>query len=147
MTKIEFDNQVREMRDQKLQIMEHFLLMNNELKEEIANKKRQMHELGLQLNKLKMQKHSLVECQTKASREWSNKIQKFISDFHKDYETSWQSVSTYTLVKELRKRGWHGKIENDDPEMSQEHKNGVIAAFNGIPYHNEESSSETNTAE
>ena len=34
-------------------------------------------------------------------------------------------------MKDLRKRGWQGTIFNNDPDMADEHKEGVIAAFTG----------------
>lgn len=52
-------------------------------------------------------------------------------------EHEMDNISTYTLVKQLRKRGWHGDITNDDPSMADEHKQGVIAAFNGKPSEDE----------
>ena len=67
----------------------------------------------------------------KPKKDWGDRIQKYITDFHEQYERSWDSISTYTIVKELRKRGWQGTIFNNDPDMAEEHKEGVIAAFNG----------------
>ena len=111
--------------------MNPFTLMQNELKEEIAAKNRQIHELSEQVQKLKMQKFSITERRLKAEKDWNDRIQKYITDFHEQYERSWDSISTYTIVKELRKRGWQGTIFNNDPDMAEEHKEGVIAAFNG----------------
>ena len=131
MTQVEFENQLRELRRQKAQVMNPFTLMQNELKEEIAAKNRQIHELSEQVQKLKMQKFSITERRLKAEKDWNDRIQKYITDFHEQYERSWDSISTYTIVKELRKRGWQGTIFNNDPDMADEHKEGVIAAFNG----------------
>ena len=133
MTQVEFENQLRELRGQKAQVMNQFSLMQNELKEEIAAKNRQIHELSEQVQKLKVQKFGITERRLKAEKEWNDRIQKYITDFHEQYERSWDSISTYTIVKELRKRGWQGTIFNNDPDMAEEHKDGVIAAFNGKP--------------
>ena len=138
MTQVEFENQLRELRRQKAQVMNPFTLMQNELKEEIAAKNRQIHELSEQVQKLKMQKFSITERRLKAEKDLNDRIQKYITDFHEQYERSWDAISTYTIVKELRKRGWQGTIFNNDPDMAEEHKEGVIAAFNGKPNETEE---------
>ena len=131
MTQVEFENQLRELRSQKAQVMNQFSLMQNEVKEEIAAKNRQIYELSQQVQKLKVQKAGITERRLKAEKDWGDRIQKYITDFHEQYERSWDSISTYTIVKELRKRGWQGTIFNNDPDMADEHKEGVIAAFNG----------------
>ena len=138
MTQVEFENQLRELRRQKAQVMNQFSLMQNELKEEIASKNRQIHDLSEQVQKLKVQKFGITERRLKAEKEWNDRIQKYITDFHEQYERSWDAISTYTIVKELRKRGWQGTIFNNDPDMAEEHKEGVIAAFNGKPNETEE---------
>ena len=111
--------------------MNPFTLMQNELKEEIAAKNRQIHELSEQVQKLKMQKFSITERRLKAEKDWNDRIQGFINQYQEQANRSWEAVSTYTIVKELRKRGWQGTIFNNDPDMAEEHKEGVIAAFNG----------------
>ena len=138
MTQVEFENQLRELRGQKAQVMNQFSLMQNELKEEIASKNRQIHDLSEQVQKLKVQKFGITERRLKAEKEWNDRIQKYITDFHEQYERSWDAISTYTIVKELRKRGWQGTIFNNDPDMAEEHKDGVIAAFNGKTNETEE---------
>ena len=131
MTQVEFENQLRELRHQKAQVMNHYSLMQNEVKEEIAAKNRQISELMEQVQKLKMQRAGLTERRLKAEKDWGGQIQDFIEKYQEQAERSWDDVSTYTIVKELRKRGWQGTIFNNDPDMAEEHKNGVIAAFNG----------------
>ena len=131
MTQIEFENELRDLRCQKAQVMNQFSLMQNEIKEEIAAKNRQIHELSEQVQRLKVQRAGLTERRLKAEKEWGDKIQSYINDYQEKAERSWEAISTYTIVKELRRRGWQGTIFNNDPEMAEEHKEGVIAAFNG----------------
>ena len=131
MTQVEFENQLRDLRSQKAQVMNQFSLMQNEIKEEIAAKNRQIHDLSEQVQKLKVQKFGITERRLKAEKEWGDRIQGFINEYQEQAERSWDAVSTYTIVKELRKRGWQGTIFNNDPDMADEHKEGVIAAFNG----------------
>ena len=131
MTQVEFENQLRELRSQKAQVMNQFSLMQNEVKEEIAAKNRQIYELSQQVQKLKVQKAGITERRLKAEKDWGDRIQGFINQYQEQANRSWEAVSTYTIVKELRKRGWQGTIFNNDPDMAEEHKGGVIAAFNG----------------
>ena len=111
--------------------MNQFSLMQNEVKEEIAAKNRQIYELSQQVQKLKVQKAGITERRLKAEKDWGDRIQGFINQYQEQANRSWEAVSTYTIVKELRKRGWQGTIFNNDPDMAEEHKDGVIAAFNG----------------
>ena len=66
MTQVEFENQLRELRSQKAQVMNQFSLMQNEVKEEIAAKNRQIYELSQQVQKLKVQKAGITERRLKA---------------------------------------------------------------------------------
>ena len=143
MTQVEFENQLRELRSQKAQVMNQFSLMQNEVKEEIAAKNRQIYELSQQVQKLKVQKAGITERRLKAEKDWGDRIQGFINQYQEQANRSWEAVSTYTIVKELRKRGWQGTIFNNDPDMAEEHKDGVIAAFNGKPKDNGEAETET----
>ena len=130
MTQVEFENQLRELNGQKAQVMNMYALMQNEVKEEIAEKNRHIHELSEQVQRLKVQRAGLNERRLKAEREWGDKIRKFTSENFSETRAL-ADVSTYTIVKEMRKRGWQGTIFNNDPDMAEEHKEGVIAAFNG----------------
>ena len=131
MTQIEFENQLRELRCQKAQVMNQFQLMQNEVKEEIAAKNRMIHELSEQVQRLHQQRAAIAERRLKAEKDWGGQIQDFINKNLEQVNRSWDAVSTYTIVKELRRRGWQGTIFNNDPDMAEEHKEGVIAAFNG----------------
>ena len=133
MTQIEFENQLRELRCQKAQVMNQFQLMQNEVKEEIAAKNRMIHELSEQVQRLHQQRAAIAERRLKAEKDWGGQIQDFINKNLEQVNRSWDAVSTYTIVKELRRRGWQGTIFNNDPDMADEHKEGVIAAFNGKP--------------
>ena len=143
MTQVEFENQLRELRNQKAQVMNQFSLMQNEIKEEIAAKNRQIYELSQQVQKLKVQKAGITERRLKAEKDWGDRIQGFINQYQEQANRSWEAVSTYTIVKELRKRGWQGTIFNNDPDMAEEHKEGVIAAFNGAHHFESDDDEET----
>ena len=68
MTQVEFENQLRELNGQKAQVMNMYALMQNEVKEEIAEKNRQIHELSEQVQRLKVQRAGLNEQRLKAEK-------------------------------------------------------------------------------
>ena len=70
MTQVEFENQLRELRSQKAHVMNQFSLMQNEVKEEIAAKNRQICELSQQVQKLKVQRAGITERRLKAEKDW-----------------------------------------------------------------------------
>lgn len=127
----EFEDQIRELRRQKAQELNPIVQMQLEVQQEIADKGKQIHALFEEMSKLKTKKIALCEHRMKVESKWGGQIHDFIEKNSPLVENEWDSISTYTLVKHLRKRGWHGQINNDDPEMTEEHRQGVIAAFNG----------------
>ncbi len=70
MTQVEFENQLRELRCQKAQVMNQFQLMQNEVKEEIAAKNRMIHELSEQVQRLHQQRAAIAERRLKAEKDW-----------------------------------------------------------------------------
>jgi polyribonucleotide nucleotidyltransferase len=74
MTQIEFENQLRELRHQKAQVMNQFNLMQNEIKEEIATKNRQIHELSEQVQRLKVKRAGIQEVRLKTEKEWGGRF-------------------------------------------------------------------------
>ena len=88
MTQVEFENQLRELRSQKAQVMNQFSLMQNEVKEEIAAKNRQIYELSQQVQKLKVQKAGITERRLKAEKDWGDRIQGFINQYQEQANRS-----------------------------------------------------------
>lgn len=66
---------------------------------------------------------------TESEAEIGKKVHDFIAQNHSTLEREWKNVSTYSLVRELRNRGWKGIIYNEDPNIPEEHKHGVITVF------------------
>ena len=104
MTQVEFENQLRELNGQKAQVMNMYALMQNEVKEEIAEKNRQIHELSEQVQRLKVQRAGLNERRLKAEREWGDKIRKFTSENFSETRVL-SDVSEWSLAAEFRHRG------------------------------------------
>ena len=113
MTQVEFENQLRELRNQKAQVMNQFSLMQNDVKEEIAEKNRQIHELSEQVQRLKVQRAGLNERRLKAEREWGDKIRKFTSENFSETRAL-ADVSDWAIARELNRRGFRGSIFNEE---------------------------------
>ena len=139
MTQVEFENQLRELNGQKAQVINMYALMQNEVKEEIAEKNRQIHELSEQVQRLKVQRAGLNERRLKAEREWGDKIRKFTSENFSETRAL-ADVSEWSLAAELRHRGYTGQLIN--PEKGEEfmmNLNGKLnGCINGKAYGNED---------
>ena len=128
MTQVEFENQLRELNGQKAQVMNMYALMQNEVKEEIAEKNRQIHELSEQVQRLKVQRAGLNERRLKAEREWGDKIRKFTSENFSETRAL-ADVSEWSLAAELRHRGYTGQLINS--EKGEEFMMNLNGKLNG----------------
>ena len=128
MTQVEFENQLRELNGQKAQVINMYALMQNEVKEEIAEKNRQIHELSEQVQRLKVQRAGLNERRLKAEREWGDKIRKFTSENFSETRVL-ADVSEWSLAAELRHRGYTGQLIN--PEKGEEFMMNLNGKLNG----------------
>ena len=123
MTQVEFEKKLRELNGQKAQVINHFQMMQNEVKEEIAEKNRQIHELSEQVQRLKVQRFGLNERRLKAEKEWHEKINTFMSENYSETREL-EQVSDWALAKELHKRGFQGDLFNDNRTLE------FMATFN-----------------
>ena len=128
MTQVQFENQLRELNGQKAQVINMYALMQNEVKEEIAEKNRQIHELSEQVQRLKVQRAGLNERRLKAEREWGDKIRKFTSENFSETRVL-ADVSEWSLAAELRHRGYTGQLIN--PEKGEEFMMNLNGKLNG----------------
>ena len=128
MTQVQFENQLRELNGQKAQVINMYALMQNEVKEEIAEKNRQIHELSEQVQRLKVQRAGLNERRLKAEREWGDKIRKFTSENFSETRAL-ADVSEWSLAAELRHRGYTGQLIN--PEKGEEFMMNLDGKLNG----------------
>ena len=128
MTQVEFENQLRELNGQKAHVINMYALMQNEVKEEIAEKNRQIHELSEQVQRLKVQRAGLNERRLKAEREWGDKIRKFTSENFSETRAL-ADVSEWSLAAELRHRGYTGQLIN--PEKGEEFMMNLNGKLNG----------------
>lgn len=131
MTQVEFQKQLQELNQERRKALSLIEGILDNVKSEIAQKNALISELTKDIHNLKAQRLCLQERFMQIEREWSERRNQFIKEHQDELEREWDKISTYTIVRELRRRGWEGDIFNNDPDIPQEHKEGVTAAFKG----------------
>lgn len=130
MTQSEFTQELRQMKA-KWAEEKHCLYMEQKTEEEELNQKNKMIcELTAEAHKIKQRIMLIKDFRMKKEAEWGKRRRALIDEFQQSCPLR-DTISTYTLVRELRKRGWAGTIFNNDPDVPEEHKENVIACFNG----------------
>lgn len=113
MKQVEFEDQLRELRNQKGAELNAIAKMQGEVKEQISAIERKIRDLRAEMEKLNQQRLIISNHRTEKEREWGEKIRKFMNDnFQRTREL--ENISEWTIIKELRKRGYKGKLEHDD---------------------------------
>ena len=136
MKQFEFEEKLREMRKQQREALEPLEEISYSFQQEIEYRNLQINDIQKELNKLKINRRAVNERRNRIAKEWADKIQAFMDKNRDCMNNTWPDISTFTIVKQLRKRGWQGTIYNDDPDLPEEHKQGVIAAFTGQYFDN-----------
>ena len=108
---------------------------------EIKQKKAEAHKRAAEAHNayllLKAEQQVLATRRIEVEHKWKARLEKFKAE-NQTEERKLYEVSDFTLVKELRKRGWRGKIVNSREDMPQEDKIEVLNAFNGSEANEEE---------
>lgn len=113
MTQVEFEDQLRELRNQKGAELNAIAKMQGEVKEQISAIERKIRDLRAEMEKLNQQRLIISNHRYEKEREWGEKIRKFMNDnFQRTREL--ENISEWTIIKELRKRGYKGTLENPD---------------------------------
>lgn len=87
--------------------------MQGEVKEQISAIDRKIKDLRAEREKLNQQRLIISNHRYEKEREWGEKIRKFMNDnFQRTREL--EDISEWAIVKELRKRGYKGTLENPD---------------------------------
>jgi chromosome segregation ATPase len=131
MKQIEFENKKRELNAQRRQVMNQFDLMQNQIKEEIAEKSRQIHQLAEQVSRLKVQRQALHERRLKCQQEWADRMNKFVSE-NLSEAGALSDVSDWALARELHRRGFNGTLAHPDktPEFLTTFNNRINNTWN-----------------
>lgn len=113
MTQVEFEDQLRELRNQKGAELNAIQKMQSEVKEQISAIDRKIKDLRAEREKLNQQRLIISNHRYEKEREWGEKIRKFMDEnFQRTREL--ENISEWTIIKELRKRGYKGTLENPD---------------------------------
>lgn len=113
MTQVEFEDQLRELRNQKGAELNAIQKMQGEVKEQISAIDRKIKDLRAEREKLNQQRLIISNHRYEKEREWGEKIRKFMDEnFQRTREL--ENISEWTIIKELRKRGYKGTLENPD---------------------------------
>jgi hypothetical protein len=130
MTQSEFTQQLRQMKAKWAEENHNLYIEQKKEEEELNQKYKIICELTAEVHKIKQRVMLIKDFRVKKEAEWVKRRRALIDEFQQSCPRR-ETISTYTLVRELRKRGWEGSIFNNDPDVPEEHKEGVIACFNG----------------
>lgn len=114
MTRSEFDQQVRELKNKKGDAIRQVATLQSEIKEEIAAKKRQISELYKEISKLSQSLQGYYQRRIALETEWNAKISAFIKEYEPSTTSNLAETTTTNIVYELRRRGFLGIIQNDE---------------------------------
>lgn len=113
MKQVEFEDQLRELRNQKGAELNAIQKMQGEVKEQISAIDCKIKDLRAEREKLNQQRLIISNHRYEKEREWGEKIRKFMDEnFQRTREL--ENISEWTIIKELRKRGYKGTLENPD---------------------------------
>ena len=116
MTQIEFENQMRELRTQKGAALTAIARLQGEVKDDMEAIDRQIHELKERKAKFNQQRIALSDRRFALEQEWGKRIKDF-QDANFNTTRELENISEWTLAKELRKRGYSGKLINLDKDI------------------------------
>ena len=116
MTRSEFDQQVRELKNKKGNAIRQVAMLQSEVKEEIAAKERQINDLRKEVSKLHQSRIGFSQKRMALEKEWDDKISAFVRE-NEPYTTSNLAEATTTnIIYELRRRGYNGMITRINEE-------------------------------
>jgi chromosome segregation ATPase len=116
MTRSEFDQQVRELKNKKGDAIRQVATLQSEIKEEIAAKKRQIGEIQKEISKLSQSLQGYHQRRIALETEHNAKINAFIRENEPSTTSNLAEATTVNIIYELRRRGFHGVVDKVDDE-------------------------------
>lgn len=110
MTRSEFDQQIRELKNKRNAAIREVAALQSEIKEEIAAKNRMIQELGKEIQKLKQSLQGYHQRRIALDNEWNTKINAFIKEFEPSTTSNLAEANTINIIYELRRRGFKGVV-------------------------------------
>ena len=110
MTRSEFDQQVRELKNKKGDAIREIATLQSEIKEEIAAKHRQINDIRKDISKLQASLQGYHQRRIALETEWNAKVNAFIRENEPSTTSNLAEATTLNIVYELRRRGFDGVI-------------------------------------
>ena len=111
MTRSEFDQQVRELKNKKGDAIREIATLQSEIKEEIAAKHRQINDIHKEISKLQASLQGYHQRRIALETEWNAKVNAFIRENEPSTTSNLAEATTLNIVYELRRRGFDGVIQ------------------------------------
>ena len=110
MTRSEFDQQVRELKNKRGDAIREIATLQSEIKEEIAAKHRQINDIHKEISKLQASLQGYHQRRIALETEWNAKVNAFIKENEPSTTSNLAEATTLNIVYELRRRGFYGVI-------------------------------------
>ena len=110
MTRSEFDQQVRELKNKKGTAIREIATLQSEIKEEIAAKHRQIGDIQREVSKLQASLQGYHQRRIALETKWNAKVNAFIKENEPSTTSNLAEATTLNIVYELRRRGFDGVI-------------------------------------
>ena len=111
MTRSEFDQQVRELKNKRGDAIREIATLQSEIKEEIAAKHRLMNDIRKDISKLQASLQVYHQRRIALETEWNAKVNAFIRENEPSTTSNLAEATTLNIVYELRRRGFDGVIQ------------------------------------
>ena len=119
MTRSEFDQQVRELKNKRGNAIREIATLQSEIKEEIAAKHRQIDDIRKDISKLQASLQGYHQRRIALETEWNAKVNAFIKEHEPSTTSNLAEATTLNIVYELRRRGFDGIITMRDDESGE----------------------------
>ena len=116
MTRSEFDQQVRELKNKRGNAIREIAALQSEIKEEIAAKHRQIDDIRKDISKLNQSLQGYHQRRIALETEWNAKVNAFIKEHEPSTTSNLSEATTLNIVYELRRRGFDGAITRAEPD-------------------------------
>ena len=129
MTRSEFDQQVRELKNKKGNAIREIAALQSEIKEEIASKYRQIDEIHKSIAKLNQSLQGYHQRRIALETEWNAKVNAFIRENEPSTTSNLAEATTTNIIYELRRRGFDGIVTRIDHETGDAEEYNIRKQF------------------
>ncbi len=129
MTRSEFDQQVRELKNKKGNAIREIAALQSEIKEEIASKYRQIDEIHKSIAKLNQSLQGYHQRRIALETEWNAKVNAFIRENEPSTTSNLAEATTTNIIYELRRRGFDGIVTRIDHETGEAEEYNIRKQF------------------